>query len=80
MQCYDILSFKLTHVQSGEKSHLCLHYSTSDGSLDYIGPVQTVHAVHPENALLVADDSCLVDPDRGVYTVMHYGATCAIDY
>lgn len=43
-------------------SHLLLHHDSSDCSLDHIGPVQTVHTVDSEDALLLTDDSSLIHP------------------
>lgn len=43
-------------------AYLLLHHYSSDCSLDHVGPVETVHAVDSEDALLLTDDSSLVHP------------------
>lgn len=43
-------------------SYLLLHHYSSDCSLDHVGPVETVHAVDSEDALLLTDDSSLIHP------------------
>lgn len=42
--------------------YLLFHYHTSDSGLYHISSVQAIHAVNPEDAFLLADDSCLVHP------------------
>lgn len=59
-------------------SYLLLHHYSSDCSLDHVGPVETVHAVDSEDALLLTDDSSLIHPVSssrwflGLYTLICY--------
>lgn len=45
-----------------DDSYLLLHHDPGDGSLDHVGPVQTVHAVDSEDTFLLTDDSSLIHP------------------
>lgn len=46
----------------GEYAYLLFHDDTGHCSLYHVSSVQAIHAVNPEDALLLADDSCLVYP------------------
>lgn len=58
------MQISLPDSRRRDRSYLLLHHNPSDGSLDHVGPVQTVHTVNSEDTLLLTDDSSLIHPDR----------------
>lgn len=64
MSSQKCMQISLPDSRQRDRSYLLLHHNPSDGSLDHVGPVQTVHTVHSEDSLLLTNDSSLIHPDR----------------